>query len=202
MVGGVLLAAGAATRFGGDKQLTFFEGKTLLRRAAEALNAAAIGPSVVVLGPDPDRGGRHRRELAGLALASIVNNDAATGMASSLIAGLVYLQTHYLSGDLEAMLVMVCDQPFCTAAHLRALVDTWRQTGRPIAASRYAGVLGVPALFDAAMFGPLQRLSGNRGAAHLIREREQEVAALDFPAGAIDIDTQQDLQRLERGSTG
>ena len=207
MVGGVLLAAGVSTRFGGDKQLAVFQGKTLLRRAAETLAEAVIDSAVAVLGPRADR---HRQELAGLPFALVVNDETATGMSGSLIAGLTYLQTQAVSGQatsgqamsaqLDAVLIMVCDQPYCTPAHLRALVQTWRDSGKAIAASRYAEVLGVPALFDRTVFAPLQALSGQRGAGHLIRERESEVAAVDFPAGVIDIDTQEDLQRLEHGS--
>ncbi|MGI8771719.1 MAG: nucleotidyltransferase family protein [Acidobacteriaceae bacterium] len=197
MVGGVLLAAGMSTRFGGDKQLAVFQGKTLLRCAAETLAEAPIDSAVAVLGPRADR---HRQERAGLPFALVVNDETATGMSGSLIAGLTYLQTQDGPAQLDAVLVMVCDQPYCTPAHLRALVHTWRDSGKAIAASRYAQVLGVPALFDRTVFAPLQALSGQRGAAHLIREREGEVAAVDFPAGVIDIDTQEDLQRLTHGS--
>ncbi len=194
MIGGVLLAAGMSSRFGGDKQLAVFKSKTLLRRAAEALANADAGLSVVVLGPRADR---HRQQVAGLPLNVVVNDEATTGMSGSLIAGLTYLQTH-ASGRLYAVLVMVCDQPYCTAEHLRALIDSWRRSGKAIAASRYDGVLGVPALFDRSMFERLRSLDGQRGAAHLIRERESQIAVVDFPGGAADIDTQADLQRLER----
>jgi molybdenum cofactor cytidylyltransferase len=198
MIGGVLLAAGSSIRFGGDKQLALFEGKTLLRRAAETLTAAALEPLVVVLGR---RAPKHQPELAGLPVSIVINDEADTGMSRSLSIGLDALErqpldNHPEGSRLEAVLLMVCDQPYCTAEHLRALTHAWRSTRKPIAASTYAGTYGVPAVFDASLFPSLHLLSGGRGAAHLIRERSGEVAAVEFAQGEVDIDTREDLRKL------
>jgi molybdenum cofactor cytidylyltransferase len=203
MIGGVLLAAGSSIRFGGDKQLALFEGKTLLRRAAETLTAAALqpvlDPVVVVLGP---RAPQHQTELAGLPVSIIINDEVEAGMSRSLSIGLralgQILESSPAGSHLEAVLVMVCDQPYCTAEHLNALTQAWRSTRRPIAASAYAGTYGVPAVFDASLFPALHLLSGGRGAAQLIRERSGEVAAVEFAQGEVDIDTREDLRKLER----
>jgi molybdenum cofactor cytidylyltransferase len=200
MIGGVLLAAGSSIRFGGDKQLALFEGKTLMRRAAETLTAAALEPVVVVLGR---RAPQHQPELAGLPVSIVINDEAETGMSRSLSIGLDMLERHALDSRpegsrLEAVLVMVCDQPYCTAEHLGALTHAWRSTRRTIAASAYAGKYVVPAVFDASLFPSLHLLSGGRGAAQLIRERSGEVAAIEFARGEVDIDTREDLRNLER----
>ena len=51
-VGGLLLAAGGSSRLGRPKQLIEFEGKTLIRRAAEALVGSAFSPVVAVIGAE------------------------------------------------------------------------------------------------------------------------------------------------------
>ena len=50
MIGGLVLAAGAGTRFGGPKQLAELDGRPLLEHALRAMTASPVGRVVVVLG--------------------------------------------------------------------------------------------------------------------------------------------------------
>ena len=84
-VGGLLLAAGGSTRFGSPKQLAEFEGKTLIRRAAEAVCGSGCSIVVAVLGAAADES---RRELSDLDLVTVENKDWQTGMSSSIRLGL------------------------------------------------------------------------------------------------------------------
>ena len=53
MIGGVVLAAGGASRFGSPKQLAELDGVPLLQHAVDAmLSVPAIDPVVVVLGAE------------------------------------------------------------------------------------------------------------------------------------------------------
>ncbi len=84
-VAGILLAAGSSQRLGADKQSTLIGGVPMLTRAARLLLDAGFAMPIVVLGP---RAAEHRPLLAGLPLRVVENPAAASGMASSLIAGL------------------------------------------------------------------------------------------------------------------
>lgn len=55
----------------------------------------------------------------------------------------------------------------------------------------------MPAVFAASLFPALHSLSGGKGAAHLIRERSGDVAAVEFARSEVDIDTRGDLKTLE-----
>ena len=56
MIGGVVLAAGGASRFGSPKQLAELDGRPLLQHAVDAMLAVpAIDPVVVVLGAEAER---------------------------------------------------------------------------------------------------------------------------------------------------
>src|ERR1700756_487137 len=89
MPAGILLAAGQSRRFGGDKQLAIFQGKTLLARSAQLLVDSQFAPRIVVLsGQDALLERRHRDALADLDVQIAVNPTPGQGMSSSIRIGL------------------------------------------------------------------------------------------------------------------
>ena len=52
---GLVLAAGAGSRFGGGKLLATIAGRPVLQHVLDALAEAGVGESVVVLGQDAER---------------------------------------------------------------------------------------------------------------------------------------------------
>src|SRR5437773_1798933 len=55
VLAGIVLAAGASTRMGGNKLFFELEGETLLRRAVRAAVSAGLDPVLVVLGHEAER---------------------------------------------------------------------------------------------------------------------------------------------------
>jgi molybdenum cofactor cytidylyltransferase len=170
---------------GAPKQLIRFDGISLLRRAAEAALGSGASPVVVVLGA---RAGEMQPELAGLNVETVVNEEWAAGMSTSLRLGVQALMA--MAPDAEAALITLCDQPFVTGTHLAALVSSFHA---PIAASHYNRTLGVPAVFHRSLFGELESLEGDAGARRLIQRYGAETKAFDLPEAAIDLDTPIDL---------
>ena len=191
MTAGILLAAGQARRFGGDKQLAMYGGETLLARSARLLIESGFSPRIVVLAASALQ---HRQALAGLDVEIVLNPAPEQGISSSIRVGLKAV------GGVDGAVITVCDQPFCTADHLKLLEDTASGTGSEIVASGYAGVAGVPAFFRSTVFSKLENLTGNRGAAMVIRGFLHGVSGglsvVPFPEGAFDIDTPGDLAGL------
>jgi molybdenum cofactor cytidylyltransferase len=179
----LLLGAGASTRMGQPKQLLPYKGQTLLRHAAETAAASGCAPRVLVTGA------LHSEllpEVAGLDF-SVVRNDAwASGMGSSIAAGLTALETHH--PDLAAVVVMLCDQPLLTADIIQQLKQQFFSTSQPVVATAYAGIRGVPALFSRATFAELKTLAGAAGARDLLR-RYAHLPTVAFAGGALDVDT-------------
>lgn len=194
-VGIIILAAGAAERMGRPKQLLAFRGKSLLRRAAEAARAAPCARVVVVLGAHAEQA---RAELNGLPVEAVENKDWIDGIGSSLRTGIAALES---DGDIQAAAIMLCDQPFVSAAHIEKLVVEYRRGCSRIVASEYAGILGVPALFDRSLFADLRTVSGTSGAKRILDERANEAARVTFASGAIDVDTPEDFERLCHAQT-
>lgn len=175
---------------GSPKQLLEFEGKTLIRRAAEALIDAGCEPVVVVLGAEVERS---RDELTGIDLIVVENTDWATGMSSSIRVGLQNLIE--INAQLDAVLVTLCDQPHITAEKLKPFLNSFRTDRSPVIAAKYGDVIGVPALFSTSMFDRLMHLAGDKGARELIRSSPDAVP-IPLPEAAIDIDSLKDLESL------
>src|SRR6476646_4639850 len=98
--------------------------------------------------------------------------------------------------ELEAIVLLTCDQPFVEADVVASLVAEAKRRGKPIVASKYANTLGVPAFFAGSCFTALLDLPDDSGAKSLIQARIDKVASVSFEDGATDIDTPEDFQRL------
>lgn len=183
-VGAVILAAGESARLGRPKQLIEIDGVPLLRRAVQSAIDAGCQPVVVVLGAMAEP---CRELLHDLAAQIVVNAKWRDGMSTSIDAGVDAMQEH----DVNAVLLMVCDQPKVDAASLRRLVAAF--PGRGLVAARYGGTLGTPAIFAAEHFAALRALSGDRGAKSLIKRNVDDVVTVDLPEAAVDIDTLTDV---------
>lgn len=192
-VAGVILAAGASRRFGAPKQLAEFAGQPLVQRACDTALAADLQPVVAVLGA-------HAPAVASALDDSpvhcLVNEQWATGMASSVRVGVDYIaRLHRVQVD--AVAILLADQPLVDAAHVRALCTQRVRARVDIAATRYGQALGAPAVFARALFDRLCALSGDRGAGAIIRAHKSLIA-LTCEMGALDIDRPEDLERARQ----
>ncbi|MDI1243504.1 MAG: nucleotidyltransferase family protein [bacterium] len=190
MIAGLLLAAGGSSRLGRPKQLVEFEGKTLIRRAAEALIGAGCSPVYVVLGAEVER---PHQELYGLGVHFVINDSWQVGMGSSIARGMGVIISTKPSPD--AVLISLCDHPFVTAESLRPFLTAFRQSRTDLVAASYNDNIGVPALFSARFFGALSALDGKIGAQELIRNSSHALT-IPLPEAAIDIDVPEDLLRI------
>jgi len=190
-VGLILLAAGGSSRLGHPKQLLPFQGRTLLRHAAQTALASRCRPIVVVLGAQPDR---LRPELAGLEVLVAENPGWESGMGSSIRAGLAALEMY--APNLTGIVLMLCDQPLISSASLNTLVQSHVDADCPLVASEYGGTRGVPAFFSRVLFSELRALPDAQGAKQIIARHASETIALPLPAGVWDVDTAADYERL------
>lgn len=185
----VLLAAGGSRRLGRPKQLVRIAGETLLRRAARAASDTSCAHVLCVMGDATDE---LRAELSGTRAVVVRNAEWEKGIGTSIRAGVKAADE--LSA--ESVLVMLCDQPFVDAALLGALVSRFGAGGVLGAASRYAGTVGVPALFGPALVPSLRALRDDEGARKVLARASAELAVVDAPDAAIDVDTEDDVARL------
>ena len=188
MIAGVVLAAGASRRFGSQKLLASIGGVPLVRRSVERLIEAALGEVVVVVGSDARAVGG---TLAGLPVRIVTNPAYASGMSTSLRAGL-----DALTPEIEAVVVALGDQPGVGAAIVNRLVERYLADRPPIVAPVYrGGVRGNPVLFDRSLLDELRAVTGDEGARAVIARDPARVALVEIDTEMPrDIDRPDDLE--------
>lgn len=186
MIAALVLAAGAARRFGSQKLLHPVRGEPLVRAAVDRVVAAGPEQTIVVVGHD---GAALRHALAGLPLTIVENPHPEQGLSSSLRAGLAMVP-----GNAVAVLVTLGDQPIDRDEVIPALVARFGGGDAPIVAPRYQGVQGLPVLFARPMFPELEALTGDRGARGVVERDPSRVAYVDFDFPMPrDVDTPADV---------
>ncbi len=184
-VAAVVLAAGSSTRLGRNKLLLELGGETVIRRAVRSAVGAGLAPVVVVLGHEASK---VEAELSGLPCVAVMNPDHAQGVGTSLQLGVRQVAT-----EAQALVVVLADMPFVTAAMIRTLVERYRATGAPLVVSRYGDVQAPPTLYDRALFDELLSVEPERCAKNVVRWHEDEAASVSWPGDALrDIDVDED----------
>jgi molybdenum cofactor cytidylyltransferase len=203
-VAAIVLAAGNSSRLRGpNKQLVPLAGEPLIHRAVRQLSLVPLASIFVVTGFDAPAVGA---ALAGLPCDLVHNPDWASGMGSSLAAGV-----RAATADLDppdAFLVALPDQIRIDAAHFAALIRAATPEGTTIAATAYrplggvsgAQVLGAPAVFKRFHGPELMALPPSGGAKSLFVRHAATFAAVVNSAAEVDLDTPDDLERLAAGS--
>lgn len=193
-IGIILLAAGESKRMGSPKQLLDIDGKSLLRRTAEVALATDCYPVVMVIGANK---AQIAPEIIDLPLTVIDNPMWHEGMSSSVKMGMAGLYMTYK--DVEAVLMLVCDQPYVSVSLLERMIEVYRAKKPPIVACKYGEEIGVPALFDRKLFDELLTLSGDKGAKPIVMNHLDEAYLVTFEAGSIDLDTPEDYEAFQKG---
>jgi CTP:molybdopterin cytidylyltransferase MocA len=164
LISAVVLAAGAATRFGSPKQ------RLLLPDVLERVRASAVDDVLVVLG------------------AHEVDTDAPTvhcpdwerGIGASLRCGL-----QALPADAAAAVVVLADGPDLAPEAVDRVLEVWRESGAEVVAATYGGVRLHPVL--------LARAAWDRVPDEGARELPGLLVPCDDLGAPGDVDTPRDL---------
>ena len=167
-VAGVVLAAGAATRFGSPKQ------RLLLPHVLARLREAGVEEIVVVAGAHPVEAGGAR---------VVVCPEWERGPGASLRCGLAELPS-----DVDAALVCLADGPNLSPAAVERVLASRRGSSDVVAAS-YGGVRGHPVVLGRSVW-PLVLDEG-------ARSLDAQLVPCDDLGPPGDVDHADDLGRLE-----
>jgi CTP:molybdopterin cytidylyltransferase MocA len=181
---GVLLAAGAGSRFTGaeHKLLAPLKGAPIASYALSAMVSAGFEENIVVTGS--------------VALSSVLggvteihNADWATGQRSSVLTAISYAQAH----DFESIVIGLADQPFITPEAWQAVAES----DSPIAIATYDGVRGNPVKLSSAIWDLFINTDGDpdAGARALIHLHPELVREVACKGNSADIDTTEDLSK-------
>jgi molybdenum cofactor cytidylyltransferase len=189
----IILAAGRSARLGSPKQLLSYRGKTLLQHSIDTALESQASPVIVVLGSGKET---IEKELDLTQIYILENTSWESGMASSISCGINNLQI--ITPESEAVILMVCDQPYVNATLLNDLINKHKESGQSIVASSYDDTLGTPALFHKSLFSELSALQGESGAKSLLKKYNLQTGSVSFNQGSIDIDTRENYRNLPK----
>jgi len=188
VIAGLVLAAGAARRFGAPKQLAELDGRPLLEHVLAAMSSAPLDRVVVVLGA-------YAEEIVASAVlhgaSAVLCTDWEEGQAASLRAGLA------AAAGAEAVVVALGDQPLLSARAV-ARVLAARGPGADAVRAAYQGRPGHPIVLERALFPRLRSLGGDAGAREVLAGasvREVPCDGLGRPNG---VDTPEELEVVRR----
>lgn len=187
--GGVLLAAGAARRFGGDKLLQPLRDGLPVCVAATRVLAQAVPQLLAVVRPG------QREVSAQLAQtgATIVScPDAVRGMGASLACGIAAAPESW-----DGYLVMLADLPRVRAATCIAVAAAL-EAGGELVVPVFRGRRGHPVGFRARYRGQLLDLDGDVGGRTILERYADAVTelAVDDPGIIADVDTPADMAAI------
>jgi CTP:molybdopterin cytidylyltransferase MocA len=192
-LGAVVLAAGEGRRMGGiAKPLIRLQGVPLINRQLVALSGAGVDEVVVVTG--------HCAAAVGASIeafpVTLAHNPdyAACGQQGSVRCGLAAL-----SARLDAVLVVLADQPLIGAADLVELISAFKKRSHGhVVVPVVAGARGNPIVLDATACAEILASGRNLGCRHLVERNPELVFAYETANSRFvtDLDTPDDLRRL------
>jgi CTP:molybdopterin cytidylyltransferase MocA len=194
-VTGLLLAAGAGTRFGAGvpKPLAPFRGRPLLTWPLAALRDGGVDHTIIVLGAQADA------VLAAFhpgAAEAVRCADWSEGLSASLRVGVAAAAR----GGADAVVVALADQPLLHAGAVARVLAARAPDARDAVRATYDGTPNHPTLLESSLFAAVAQLRGDSGAKPLLADPATRVAlvACDGLGSPADADTPAALARLAR----
>ena len=165
-----------------NKLTKVWHGKPLVAHVMDAARSSNLSEILVVTGHQAEQ----VAECVGDGARLVHNPDFATGMASSLRAGIAEAQ----SSGTDAVLVLLGDMPLVSAADIDRILDVFAEANdTAIIQATCDGKPGNPVLIPKTYFEELLDVTGDKGARDLIkRYSDQRILVEIGSAAAQDFD--------------
>ena len=193
---GIILAAGASTRFGRPKQLVRLNDRCLIEWVLDAALKSKLNRIILVLGY------AHQQVLQAIdpklqdsKLSVEINPHHEKGQSFSLQLGLSRIIDTF-----PAVMFLLADQPLVDTATLNFLLKHFWSADKDICVPTYAGQKGNPCIFRKKIFPKIMQITGDRGARHIIRSNPERVLEIDIKNHHffLDVDTPEDLEKIKK----
>jgi len=193
---GIILAAGASTRFGEPKQLMRLKNKCLLEWVLDAALKSELNRIVLVLGY------AHQKILQSLGekiqhskLLVAINPQYEKGQSLSLQTGLLKIKDDY-----PAVMFLLGDQPMLNTPTINVLLERFWADEKDMCVPIYQGKRKTPVIFRRRLYNQLMGIKGDIGARQLIDDNPDRVLTVEIedPICFFDVDTRQDFASLKK----
>ncbi len=193
---GIILAAGASTRFGQPKQLVRFKDRYLIEWVLDAAIHSKLSRIVVVLGASHQKIMQTLdQQLQHSKIQIEINPEFKQGQSTSLRAGLSIVKDHF-----AAVMFLLADQPMLNSGIINTLLEKIWGSNKDICVPTTCGKRKNPTLFRHRLYDQLMAVKGDMGARQLIEKNPNHVLSveIDDPLYFWDIDTQKDIETLKK----
>ena len=186
-LGCVILAAGSAVRFGGNKLTARFRGKMLIEWAFDAVPAERLSAVAVVT---------QYPVVEALAAArgfeTIRNPEPELGISRSVVLG-----TAALAERCGGIVYLAADQPLLRRATVEGLLERFLEDPTRVAVPAAGERQGNPCVFPKTLFPELLTITGDRGGRQIKNRHPELVTLVPVPEEELfDVDTLSDLNCL------
>jgi molybdenum cofactor cytidylyltransferase len=186
----VVLAAGVSSRMGAPKQLLPWGTTTVLGQTIGNLQKSLVNEVVVVSGFRAEDVGKVAVRYG---VKSLFNEDFEDGgMISSVQTAL-----RSLPQNIEAILVMLADQPMIEPATIDILIGAWLGNLGELIAPVFNGRRGNPVIFGRRYFEELNAVSRGANPRELLIRRAKDIELVEVGSESIfyDLDRLEDYDR-------
>ncbi|RZL38587.1 MAG: nucleotidyltransferase family protein [Rubrivivax sp.] len=193
----VVLAAGRGSRFRGaghklEQPLGGANGADSL--LSRTLRHAISTQLRVVVVTTPALAPAAHRLVAARDVVTLPEHDAQgrplpIGMGHSIVAGVS------ATGDADGWLILPADMPLVRPETILAVAQGLERY--PVCYAQYRGIQGHPVGFGTELFSELMALQGDEGARRIVARYAAQPVTVEDPGVHIDVDTAEDLARLQ-----
>lgn len=182
-VGFIVLAAGAASRYGSCKlaaPISSADATPVLSKLLDVLTTAIPKVPVVVAASEAQPA--VIAQLSGYAVSQVILPGQSRGMGSSIASAMPLVDRW------QGCFICLGDMPYVQADTYRLLYRYASLSKPAILAPTFAGQRGHPVYFDRSYFRALASLSGAQGAAQLLASNELKLISVNDSGVIRDID--------------
>lgn len=189
MIWAIILAAGESKRMGKQKLLLPFGEKTIVETVIDNVNRSRVEKALVVLGANRDE---IENKIRDLPVKIVFNPNFSTGMLSSVKKGF-----QEAPETVQAVLIMLGDQPTISAFTINKVIDTYEKTKKGIILPIYENERGHPILIDMKYRKEVENLNPEIGLRELVYRQSEDILEVEVEASGIinDIDDMKDYER-------
>lgn len=161
------------------------DGKSMLQHVLSTAASAGLDGLLVVVGDEGGAAAQAAIDPAGR-WQVVYNLHPEQGMSRSLRLGVEMLER----STVDAVLVLLGDQPDVSAAVISRVAEEFRATGASLVQPSYRGQPGHPVLFARCLFPELLQVTGDEGGRSVVRaHREQRHLVTVDREMPVDLDT-------------
>ena len=180
----VIMASGLGKRFGSNKLLAEFKGKSLIQRVLDLTEDLFEARIVVTRSVEVEQLCREKK--IPVILHELPDRSDTVRLGVEEIT------------DMDACIFCPCDQPLLCRESIKKMLETYERAEKSIVRLGYGEKVGAPVLFDRRYFEQLRHLPQHNGGSYVMKQVPQEVqvsqAASEWEL--FDIDTEENLQQL------